>query len=501
MRLDSPRMDPTTAYSALCQHLRRISALEEVAGLLNWDQETQMPPKGAPQRGEHAAAVAEAAHTLASDPRIPEWIAAAGPQDAAGTVNLAQAARLHARAIKVPGRLAADLATAAVAAQTYWEAARETNDINSFIPSLERMVALKRAEADCLAEPGRTGYDALLDDFEPGATATDLQSLFGKLRPGLTALRARISEAARPAPVLSGSFPPDKQLELARRVAGVFGFDWNAGRLDLAVHPSSSGTGGDVRITTRIDTSDPGQCLFSTVHETGHAVYSQNTDPAQSLLPAGAYASMGVHESQSRLFENQLARSRPFCDWLYPAMRAAFGDLGVNDPEELYRAVNAVETGFIRTDADEVHYNLHIMLRFDLERALIGGDLAVGDLETAWNDRFLADFGRAVPDPRRGVLQDVHWSVGLFGYFPTYTLGNVYAAELNAALRRDVPNLDAHLAAGDLASVRTWLGSRIHHQGRLLAPRALISAATGRDPDAATVIDQLQAKYEGLYDL
>ena len=494
-------MDTTTAYSALCQHLRRISALEEVAGLLNWDQETQMPPKGAAQRGEHAAAVAEAAHTLASDPRIPEWIAAAGPQDGAGTVNLAQAARLHARAVKVPGHLAAELAAAAVAAQTAWASARSANAINGFLPFLKHMVALKRAEAHCLAEPGRTGYDALLDDFEPGATAADLQVLFAKLRPGLTALRAQIAETARPAPVLSGSFPPDKQLELARRVAGAFGYDWDAGRLDLAVHPSSSGSGGDVRITTRIDTADPGECLFSTVHETGHAVYSQNTDPTRSLLPAGAYASMGVHESQSRLFENQLARSRPFCDWLYPAMRAAFGDLSVNDPEELYRAINAVETGFIRTDADEVHYNLHVMLRFDLERALIGGDLAVCDLEAAWNDRFLVDFGRAVPDPRRGVLQDVHWSVGLFGYFPTYTLGNVYAAELYAALRRDVPDLDAHLAAGDLSSVLAWLGPRIHHQGRLLAPRVLIAAATGSDPDAARMVDQLQVKYGDLYGL
>ncbi len=494
-------MNTNAAYAELSQHLRRIAALEQVAGLLNWDQETQMPPKGAAQRGEHAAAVAAAMHALATDPRISEWIAAAGPRDAAGSVNLAEAARLHARAAKVPAQLAADLAAAAVAAQTAWEAARAANDLAAFLPSLGHMLELKRAEADCLAGPGRTAYDALLDDFEPGATAADLASLFASLRPGLTALRARIADAARPAPVLAGRFPPEAQLALARRVAGIFGYDWDAGRLDLAVHPSSNGSGGDVRITTRIDEADPGQCLFSTVHETGHAVYSQGSDPAQALLPAGAYASMGVHESQSRLFENQLARSRAFCDWLYPAMRAAFGDLGVDGPEDLYRAINAVETGFIRTDADEVHYNLHVMLRFDLERALIGGDLGAGDLEAAWNDRFFADFGRAVPDPRRGVLQDVHWSVGLFGYFPTYTLGNVYAAELHAALRRDLPDLDARLAAGDLAPVRAWLGPRIHRQGRLLAPRALIAAATGRDPDAATLVGQLETKYGALYDL
>ena len=494
-------MDTVAAYAELSQHLRRIAALEQVAEILNWDRETQMPPKGAAQRAEHAAAVASAMHAHCSDPRIADWIATAGPQDAAGTVNLAEAARLYGRAVKVPGRLAADIAAAAVEAQTAWVAARAAGAVAGFLPALERMVALKRAEADCLATDGRARYDALLDDFEPGATAADLEVLFGRLRPGLTALRAQIAAAASPAPVLAGAFPADRQLALSRRVAVVFGYDWDAGRLDLAVHPSSSGVGGDVRITTRIDEADPTQCLYSTVHEVGHAVYSQGADPAQALLPAGAYASMGVHESQSRLFENQLARSRAFCDWLYPAMREAYGDIGLDGPEALYRAVNAVETGFIRTDADEVHYNLHVMLRFDLERALIEGDLGVGDLEAAWNDRFLADFGRAVPDPRRGVLQDVHWSVGLFGYFPTYTLGNVYAAELEAALRRDLPDLDARLAAGDLAPVLAWLGPRIHRRGRLLAPRALIAEATGREPDAATLVGQLEAKYGALYGL
>ena len=281
----------------------------------------------------------------------------------------------------------------------------------------------------------------------------------------------------------------------------MFGYDWEAGRLDLAVHPSSSGSGGDVRITTRVNEADPRECIYSTIHEVGHAVYEQGLDPALALLPAGSSASMGVHESQSRLFENQLGRSRAFCRWLWPAMREAFGDLGVDGPEGLYRAVNAVETGFIRTEADEVHYNLHVMMRFDLERAMIAGDLAVGDLEAAWNARFAADFGRTVPDARRGVLQDVHWSVGLFGYFPTYTLGNIYAAELHAALRRDVGAVDALLAAGELAPILDWLRTHIHRRGRLLAPRALVAAACGREPDAATLLGELEAKYGALYGL
>ncbi len=496
-------MDSLAAYAELTRHLRRIAALDQVAGLLNWDQETQMPPKGAAQRAEQAAAVAAAHHIAATDPRIPDWIAAAGAQDDAGRVNLAEAARLHHRATRVPERLATELAAAAVEGQTAWEAARAANDAAGFAPVLDRIVALKRAEADCLAGPGRSGYDALLDDFEPGATAAGLEVLFGRLRPGLAALRARIAEAAprMPAAAFAGTFPQDRQLALARRVAGTFGYDWDAGRLDLAVHPSSNGDGGDVRITTRVDADDPRECIFATVHETGHAVYAQGLEPAQAMLPAGMHASMGVHESQSRLFENQLARSRAFCDWLWPAVTDAFGATGLDGADALYRAVNHVETGFIRTDADEVHYNLHVMLRFDLERALIDGTLAPADLEAAWNARFLADFGRTVPDPRRGVLQDVHWSVGLFGYFPTYTLGNVYAAELHAALRRDLPDLDALLAAGELAPVRAWLGPRIHRRGRLLAPHALIAEAIGHEPDAATLVGALEAKYGELYGL
>ena len=487
--------------AALAEHLRRIGALEQVAGLLNWDQETQMPPKGAGQRAEQAAAVAAAIHGLACDPRIPGWIEAAGPGVGAAAVNLAEAARLHRRAVRVPPGLAAELARTAVSAQTAWEAARAANDIAGFAPELARMVALKREEAACLAEDGGSGYDALLDDFEPGMTAAELERLFSALRPGLVALAGRIAEAGPPAAAFAGRFPRDAQLALSRRLGDVFGYDWAAGRLDLAVHPSSSGSGDDVRITTRVNEADPRECIYSTIHEVGHAVYEQGLDSSQALMPAGAHASMGVHESQSRLFENQLGRSRAFCRWLYPALEAAFGATGVEGPEALYAEVNAVGPGFVRTEADEVHYNLHVMMRFDLERRLIAGEIAAADLEGAWNARFAADFGQAVPDARQGVLQDVHWSAGLFGYFPTYTLGNIYAAELFEALRRGIGDLDARLAEGDLAPVVAWLGERIHRRGRLMPPRALIAAAVGREPEAATLLGQLEAKYGELYRL
>jgi carboxypeptidase Taq len=483
---------------ALADHMRRTAALRQVEMLLDWDRETQMPPKGAGQRAEQAAAVASALHALETDPRLPDWLAEAGANaTGAAAVNVREAARVHARAIRVPAALAAALARAAVEGQTAWAAARAASDFAGFAPALARIVALQREKAACLAGDGGR-YDALLDDFEPGATAAEVAAVFDRLRPELVALRRRIAGSPQRPARLAGGFPAAAQLALARRIAGVFGYDWAAGRLDVAVHPSSSGTGGDVRITTRIDEADPFQCLHATIHEVGHAVYEQGLDPALAFQPAGAHASMGVHESQSRLFENHLGRSRAFCRWLAPAMAGAFGrDLA---PQAVYEAVNLVEPGFVRTEADEVHYNLHVMLRFDLERALVEGSLEVADLEAAWNQRFLADFGQPVPDARRGVLQDVHWSAGAFGYFPTYTLGTVYAAELDAAMRRDL-DLDAALAAGDLAPAVAWLNARIHRLGRLLPARRLIAEAIGRDPDERALVAYLEAKFGELYRL
>ncbi len=494
-------MNGTAAYSQLCDHLRQLSALDQVAGLLTWDQETQMPTQGASQRAEALGAVAAAAHRLRVDPRIAEWAAAAegATLDPAARVNVAEALRLHRRALRIPDALAADLGRAASQGQVAWDRARQAGSFAEFVPALDRIVELKRAEANCLTEAGGDPYDALLDDYEPGMASREVAALFDRLRPGLRDLRARIAEATEAPVQAQGRFPAKAQIALSRRLATVFGFDWSAGRLDLAVHPSASGTGGDVRITTRVNADNPFECLYSTIHELGHARYEQKLPEGQALLPAGTAASMGVHESQSRLFENQIGRSRAFCGWLHGAMRHAFGEIGLDSPEDLYRAVNAVETGFIRTEADEVHYNLHVMMRFDLERALIRRDLEVADLEAAWNDRFRQDFGRDVPDATRGVLQDIHWAVGLFGYFPTYTLGNLYAAELHRTLRADLPDLDDRLAEGDLGTVLDWLGERIHGQGRLWSPAELIARACGRPSEAATLLDYLEAKYAGLY--
>lgn len=478
-------------------HFRRKAALEQVLGLLNWDQETQMPTKGAALRVEEVGAVASAQHLLLCDPRIEDWAEAAAQThlDARQKAHVAEALRTHRRAIRLPSALAETLARQSAHTQMVWEAARPDSDLAAFLPELKKLLALKQEEADALRTEEQTRYDALLDDFEPGAKAEKIDQVFCKLRSGLVGLRRRILDDTRVPVAFDGDFPPEAQLALARRVGGIFGYDWDAGRLDQAAHPSSSGTGGDVRITTRIDAADPQECLFSTLHEVGHAVYEQTLDPERRLLPADVYASMGVHESQSRLFENQLGRSRAFCAWLYPVLTETFGATGARSADELFEIVNTVRPGFIRTDADEIHYNLHIMMRFDLERELIAGALDVGDLPDAWNARFLADFGLEVPDAKSGCMQDVHWSAGLFGYFPTYALGNIYAGELHAALRRDLPDLDQQLSAGELGAVLDWLKQRIHLPGRVKPGADLIAEACGQMPSEGPLLTYLEQKY------
>jgi carboxypeptidase Taq len=487
-----------SALSDLLAHRRQTEALSQVMGRLGWDQETMMPRGAAEQRGEEMAALEAVLHARRSAPEVGELLALAEAETEAEAAQLRLIARDHARATKIPGDLAAELARVTSVAQGVWARARAADDLAAFLPTLDHVVRLKRVEAEALAEGGDL-YDALVDDYEPEMTAAELGAMFDRMRPRLVDLRARILDAGPPPEAISGVFPKDVQLALSREVAQAFGYDLDHGRIDLAVHPFSSGSGADVRITTRVDEADPLGCLYSTIHEVGHAGYEQNIVPEYGLTALGQGVSMGVHESQSRIYENQLARSAAFTGWLCGRMRDLFGEIGVDSPEAFHAAVNRVTSGYIRTEADEVHYNLHIMLRFDLERALIRGDLDVGDLEAAWNDRFEADFGVAVDRPSNGVLQDVHWSVGLFGYFPTYSLGNVYAGVLHAALREDLPDLDDALAAGDPSPATSWLKDRLQRHGGLRPPRETIEHAAGRKVSEAPLLDYLDAKFGAIY--
>ncbi|QYK41076.1 MAG: carboxypeptidase M32 [Paracoccaceae bacterium] len=489
-----------TAYADLMEFTRQTVALSQIAGRLGWDQETMMPRGAAGQRAEEMAAIEGVLHARRTDPRVADWLAAADPADDVARAQLREIRRSHDRAARIPARLAQEIARVTSAAQGIWAEARAADDVAAFLPTLAQVVALKREEAACLAQGGDL-YDAMLDDYEPGATAAGIAAMFDAMRPRLRALRAACLSAAQQPPVLEGHFGHDAQMRLARDLATAFGYDWDQGRLDLAVHPFSSGSGRDVRITTRVVETDPFNCFYSTIHEVGHATYELGVDPDYLLTPIGQGVSMGVHESQSRIYENQLGRSRAFTGWLHGRMGESFGDFGIADPGEFYRAVNRLRPGFIRTEADEVQYNLHVMLRFDLERALVAGDLVVGDLEAAWNDRFRADFGLTVERASQGMLQDVHWSVGLFGYFPTYSLGNLYAGCLHVALRREVPDLDAALARGDASPATGWLREKVQRHGALMAPAEVITRACGVAPEAGPLLDYLDAKFGEIYRL
>ncbi|PUB12713.1 carboxypeptidase Taq [Yoonia sediminilitoris] len=458
-----------------------------------------MPAGATPQRAEEHGAMANILHARRIDPRVGEWLAQAEAIDEVAKANLRHIRRNFERTAKVPAKLATALAKTTSLAHGVWARARADEDVAAFLPILQEVVDLRKEEAAAVAG-NADPYDALLDDYEAGATGAQLAAMFDALRPRLVALRAAILEQPAPAQ-LNQIFDEAGQLALSHKLALAFGYDVQNGRIDQAVHPFSSGSGLDVRITTRTSAHDPFGCFYSTVHEVGHAAYEQGIDAQHLLTPLGRGVSMGVHESQSRIYENQLGRSRAFTGWLYGQMRDMFGDFGIADEDAFFATVNRVSDGFIRTEADEVQYNLHVLLRFDLERALIAGDLAVGDLEAAWNDRFAADFGFAVDRPSNGVLQDVHWSEGLFGYFPTYSLGNVYAGCLHEALRKAVPDLDSGLAKGDTSQATGWLRDNLQKYGGLRTPVETITHAAGGPPSEGPLLAYLEDKFGAIYGL
>ncbi len=488
-----------TAYDDLMAFQRDTEALSQVAGRLGWDQETMMAEGSAPQRAEEHAAMASVLHARRIDPRVGDWLDKATATDAVSAANLRHIQRNYDRTMKVPADLDAEIAKTTSLAHRIWAQSRSDDDVASYLPVLEKVVGLRQQEANALAAGGDR-YDALLNDYEPGATGAEIAAMFAALRPGLVDLRAAILDQPKPQ-TLTGIFDEAAQLALSTKLALAFGYDLNKGRIDKAVHPFSSGSGIDVRITTRTNPSDPFNCFYSTIHEVGHAAYEQNISADYLLTPLGGGVSMGVHESQSRIYENQIGRSRAFTGWLYGQMRDAFGDFGIADEDAFYACVNRVSDGFIRTEADEVQYNLHVLMRFDMERALIAGDLKVTDLEAAWNDRFAADFGYAVDKPSNGVLQDVHWSEGLMGYFPTYSLGNVYAGCLNVAMRKDVPDLDSDLERGDTSQATTWLRENVQTHGGLYEPREVITKAARVEPSEAPLMSYLTTKFSDIYQL
>jgi carboxypeptidase Taq len=498
------------AYLELLGRSREVSLLGTCSALLNWDEQTYMPSGGSEHRSKQLAYLAGLHHSRATDPQVGEWLAAVEGSDLTAdpgspeAVNVRELRRSYDRLTRLPRSLVEELARTTCKAHQDWVAARKEQSFARLRPALETIFKLKREEAACLG-PGDDPYDALLDEYEPGATSRDLAALFAALRGELVPLVAAIAGSKhRPdTSILHRDYPVDRQRVFAEAAAAAIGFDFKCGRLDTTEHPFCTGIGpGDTRITTRFDPKNFSDAFFGVLHETGHGLYDQGLDPAYHGTPMGEAVSLGVHESQSRLWENVVGRSRSFWAYWFPLARQVFREaLADVTPEAFVFAINEVKPSLIRVQADEVTYNLHVLVRFELERALIGGDLPVRDLPGAWDEKYGRYLGVTPANDAEGCLQDIHWSAGLVGYFPTYTLGNVYAAQLYAQAARDLGDLAAAFARGDYAGLLGWLREHVHQHGQRDRSAALIRRVTGSPPDPKPLVQSLRAKYGELYAL
>jgi carboxypeptidase Taq len=497
---------PSTAYDQFIRRVKEIQTAGSIEALLDWDQETYMPPKGAEARAAQLALVAGIGHEkmIGGDfARLLEQVERENDGDPVVATNVREVRRVFDRKVKLPTALVEEIARTTTLAKGAWTQARAESNFARFAPHLEKLLDLKRQVAERIGyttEP----YDALLDEFEPGARVADVQRVFEEIKRELVPLVQAIKSAPQQpdAAILTRPCPVAQQTAFGLRVAEAMGFDFAAGRLDTTTHPFCSGFSPlDVRITTRYDERYLPMSLFGIMHEAGHALYEQGLDPAHAWTPRGAAVSLGIHESQSRTWENLVGRGRPFWQHWFPKLQAEFPALQDVKLDDWYFAINTVRPSLIRVEADEVTYNLHIMLRLDVERRLLTGELKVSDVPAAWNEGSRALFGILPPDDAHGCLQDIHWSLGIFGYFPTYALGNLYAAQFFAAAQQAMPDLNATIARGDLRPLREWLRANIHCHGQRYRATELVKVVTGRPLSPAPFIAYLNAKYRPLYGL
>jgi len=497
------------AYEKLVTELREIALLNSANSVLGWDERTQLPPKGAEHRGNQCSLLARMAHERFTSPKIGDLLGecesqsrGAAPDSDIGA-TLRETRRDYDRATKLPASLVEEMTKTAVLAQAAWGEARAKSDFPMFQPWLSKTLDLKRQEIACINRGGEP-YDTLLDEFEPTETAANLRRVFESLRGSLVELIAKIQSSPRKAPVeiLHRSFPAAAQEKLAREAASAVGFDFQAGRLDVSLHPFCTDIGpGDVRMTTRYDDHYFGDAFFGVLHETGHALYEQGLPSEKHFgSPLAAAVSLGIHESQSRMWENLIGRSRAFWNHFLPKAKQAFPEsLRDVTPDDWYFAINDVRPSLIRTESDETTYNLHILLRFELEMELLNDQLPVADLPDAWNQRMKKYLGVDVPDVSQGCLQDIHWSGGAIGYFPTYTLGNLYAAQFFEQAQKDLGDLDAQLSRGEFAPLLTWLREKIHRHGKRYSAGQLVKNITGKELSAEPLLRHLRNKASELY--
>jgi carboxypeptidase Taq len=499
----------TSPLDALVTHLQETALLSTSNNLLDWDQETTMPAGGLEWRARQQALIARMVHERNSSLERGDLLAAVEADteamaNAETAALVREARRDYAKATKLPASLVEEMAKTSSMAKHEWAEARAASDFKRFAPWLEKLVGLLRAQADCYGfTAGGERWDALADLYEPGCTARHVASVFDPLRPRLQKLIADLAAArTKPASEFNDFFVSiERQEELSKFVAREIGFDFHRGRLDRSTHPFCGGTHcNDVRMTTRYNERCVNDALGSTMHESGHAIYEQGLPFARIGTPLGESVSLGIHESQSRMWENQVGRSRAFWAWLQPRMVEIVGaDAARFSLDDLYAAANVVEPGFIRVEADEATYNLHVMVRFEIERAVIGGSLEVAGIPSVWNRLYKDLLGLEVPDDRRGCLQDIHWSMGAMGYFPTYTLGNLYASQFFEAACEAMPGLVGGFARGEFGALKSWLNANIHAHGRRYSPSELVQRVTGKPLTAEPLMRHLEGKLRPLY--
>ncbi len=495
-----------SSYQSIAEHQHQISLLGSTEELLGWDQETLMPSGAQALRAEQMGLLTKLRHNMLTDERHLEQLQAAADSaalDGIEATNVSHWLKSVQRARAIPAELAVEQTQTSSHAMMAWQAARKDNDFKSFAPWLEKTVALKRREAEAVgwADDGEA-WDALADEFDPGMTAASVASVFTPLRQELVALvdELRASPTQPDASFLQQTLAVESQKPLVQDVLKQLGFDFSCGVMAVSTHPFCSGSHPtDVRVTTRYDESNFCDAVTSAMHECGHALYEQGLPIAHAGTPAGSSNGLSIHESQSRMWENQVGRSRGFLRWMLPKYQSA--GLANTDLESAYTGLNLANPTLIRVDADEATYNLHIMVRFELERLMLNGELQVADLPEAWNQHYQDYLGITPPNDTLGCLQDVHWSMGAMGYFPTYTLGNLYSAQFYAAAQRDLGDLESLYAAGDFAPLLTWLRDNIHSRGKQLSPEALCQEVTGEPLSANYLLDYLRNKLTPLYGL
>lgn len=507
---------PTAAlpkhYTDLIALQRESGTLGSIGALVSWDQETYMPPAGAAARAEQSSLLAGIVHERDTSTKLGDLISQCetdsdlNDESTPEGANLREMRRDFDLATKLPTDLVKALALAQSQSQDIWKQARADNDFVSFIPALTKVLDLTREKGECYgyASDGEV-YDALINIYEPDTTAKQIEAVFTPLRDRLSAFIADLTDngTAPKVDFLHRPIPVEKQHAFGQAITAQLGFDYNAGRLDTTTHPFCSGfAAGDTRMTTRYEPTNFPDAVGSTMHECGHGLYEQGLPKSGDLFgtPLASAVSLGIHESQSRMWENMVGRGKPFWNWALPVANkhfdGAFNDI---DLDTFVKSMNTCTPSFIRVESDESTYNLHVMLRFELERALISGDLAIKDLPAAWNEKFKSFLGLDVPNDTNGCLQDVHWSFGLVGYFPTYTLGNLYAAQLWETINEQIPDLDTQMAAGDFSDLLTWLRENIHQHGRRYSAAQLCQRATGKPLEADPLMRHLERRVKPAY--